>query len=125
MRKLIFIVLACCIAGPASAGVSDSELQKIADEINKRAPMMVDDQTQLTGATGKSNTLTYNYKMLNYTAAQLDKSKFISILKPQLVKAACPKIKIMLDAGIRTVYTYNDKNDALIAAITLDKNTCN
>lgn len=124
MRKLIFIALACCMIGNVAAGVSDSELQKLADEINKRAPMMVDKETQLTGATGKSNTLTYNYKMLNYTAAQLDKDKFISILKPQLVKTACPKIKIMLDAGIKTVYAYNDKNDALIAAVTLDQNAC-
>lgn len=124
MKNLVFGIIACCMAGMANAGIPDGELQKLADEINKRAPMMVDEETQLTGATGKSNTLTYHYKMINYSTAQLDKGKFASIVKPQLITTLCPKIKVMLDAGIKTVYNYNDKDDVLIASVTLDQNAC-
>jgi len=124
MKKLILVLIAWGMVGLAQAGVSNEELKKLADAINKKAPLMVDQETQLTGATGENNTLTYNYKMINYTAVQLDKAKFTSIIKPQLIQSACPKIKPMLDAGITAVYAYKDKAGALIASVSLDKNTC-
>ena len=124
MKKLTLVLLAWVMMGLANAGVSNDELQKAADAINKKAPLMVDQETQLTGATGANNTLTYNYKMVNYTAAQLDKAKFTSVIKPQLIKVVCPKIKPMLDAGVTAVYSYKDKVGDLIASVSLDKSTC-
>lgn len=125
MKRMFIILFVWAIAGYIeAAGVSDKELKLIADAVNKKAPVMVDQETRLVGATGANNTLTYRYTMINYTVAQLNKEKFTSIIKTQLIKVSCPKIKVMLDAGITAVYSYSDKNGALISAVSLDSKVC-
>ncbi len=106
-----------------SLAVSDAELQQIADIVNKQAPAMIDSDTELLGASGSNNTLTYRYKMVNYKATDLDKAKFSQLQREALLKN-CAKIAVLLKTGISIVYSYQGKFGEPIASITTTASDC-
>lgn len=122
MRYLITVLF--FFPALAFAGMSDAELDKIAAEVNKKAPMMVDKETQLVKATGGSNTLTYHYKMVNYAATDMDKKKFDGAVRTALVNSACPSIKPLLNAGINVAYEYVGKDNQKISTVSLSSSDC-
>ncbi len=122
MKRLIIALF--CLPVVAVAGMSDADLNKLAAEVNKQTPVMVDKETQLVKASGGNNTLTYHYKMINYAAKDMDKKKFETAIRDALVKSACPTIKPMLNAGIRVAYNYVGKSDEQISTVTLTGSDC-
>ena len=124
MKRVILVLFAFLLSSFANAAVSDADLKKIADMVNQKSPMMIDSDTQLVGATGGNGQLIYKYKLVNYTASQLDKEKFRSIIEPQLIEGSCPRIKPMLDAGITAVYSYAGKDGTEIISISLSSKEC-
>lgn len=124
MKTLTLVLFTFLLTGYVNAGISDKDLKMLVDAVNKKAPVMIDADTQLVGASGANNQLIYKYKLVNYTADQLDKAKFHSIMKPQLIQGTCPRIKIMLDAGITAVYSYVGKNGGEITSVALSSKEC-
>ncbi len=126
MSKLslrIFIVLALSL--PISVyAVSDAELKQAAAAVNKRAPVMVDQDTRLDGAESGKQSLTYNYTLVNYNSSELDSAKFESAMRPSLLKAGCQALKPILSEGVKVNYIYKGKDAVTVSNISLKPSDC-
>ena len=123
MRKLIPIVL-FFFAGIAVAEIPSAQLKAAADAVNQKAPMMVDNDTRLDGATSSNNNLSYQYTLVNFTKEQLDPNAFASNLKPSLIQATCTTMKIFYQNGVSVTFAYKDKNQQQISAVSIQPKDC-
>ncbi len=97
----------------------DENLNQVATELNKKLPMMVDDQTRLDQVSVKTGTLVYAYTLPNATKNDLDFSSLAKIIKPKMIAnyrdnetmAALRKWSVGLD------YQYKDKNGDFIGEV--------
>lgn len=105
--------------------VTDAELKEAADAVNQQAPIMVDEHTRLDNASAGQQSLTYHYTLVNYAASDLDKTKFVEALRPNLLKAGCQTLKNLLNEGVDVNYSYSGKNKGAIASLTLTASDCN
>lgn len=108
----------------AANAITDNELREAAAAVNQQAPMMVDQETRLDGASSGKQSLTYNYTMVNYAVSDLDVDKFTQALRPSLLKAGCEVLKPLLSQGVDVNYVYRDKAEADIAALKLTAADC-
>src|ERR1043166_2586647 len=51
---------------------SEAHLGKVAAEVNRSVPLMIDAETELLGVGTGPGMLIYNYRLVGYSAAQLD-----------------------------------------------------
>lgn len=97
----------------------DENLNEVATELNKKLPMMVDDQTRLDQVSAKTGTLIYAYSLPNAMKNDLDFSSLAKIIKPKMIAnyrdnetmAALRKGNVSLD------YQYKDKNGDFMGEI--------
>jgi len=110
------------INGPSSMRT----LNKVADEMNKSLPMMVDSETQLTNVIGMDKKFVYNYELIHLDSGNglIDK---ISQLKPNMVNADCstPETRDQfLKNGTTMEYKYYDRNKNYLTAIDILPSDC-
>ncbi|HWO43333.1 MAG TPA: hypothetical protein VNO43_16150 [Candidatus Eisenbacteria bacterium] len=106
---------------------SEEFLSKVAAEINRAAPVMIDPETELLGAVGSEGTLTYRYRMVNYAAAQVNPERFRRGATQRVAQAACstPETRdAFLKKGVTLEYAYFDKERAPIATIAVRPADC-
>ncbi|MFO8025980.1 hypothetical protein [Thiohalophilus sp.] len=126
MRALVIpasILLLCTFSLNASA-VTDDELRQVSEVLNQQAPMMVDQETRLDGAEADNQVLTYNYTLVNYTAADMDRNKFTRALRPTLLKSGCKALEPLLSEGVDVQYVYRGKDKGEIATLGLTGADC-
>lgn len=109
---------------PAAHAISDAELSQAADGVNQQAPLMVDKETRLDGASAGKQSLSYHYTLVNYGVGELDANKFEEALRPSLIKAGCETLKPLLIEGIKVQYIYRDKNNADITSVAVTAAEC-
>lgn len=106
---------------------SAKTLNRLASQLNKNLPMAVDKETELMNVVGLKSTLVYNYRLVNYSASEIDREAVIAHLKPSLVTAACsaPQTRdAFLKEGIVLRYTYFSKDRTYIATIDVAPADC-
>jgi len=102
-------------------------LGKVAAEINRAVPVMIDPETELMPAVGAEGMLHYNYRVVGYSAAQLDHEKFREGAKQRVKQAACsmPETRDgLLKKGVTLRYSYFDKDKKPIATIDVMPADC-
>ncbi len=102
-------------------------LGKVATELNKQLPKLVDQETELTSVSGLEGVIAYNYRLVNRTAADVSATTLTEALKPHATKAACgtPETREkFLNQGITMRYTYADKGGAAIASFDVAPADC-
>src|SRR6266705_2610563 len=74
---------------------SRAHLSKIAAELNRSVPVMIDAETELMPTEGVEGMLIYNYRLISYSAAQIDSKRFAAGAKQRVVQGACntPEIR--------------------------------
>jgi hypothetical protein len=93
---------------------SDKELIKISDDMNKKCPIMVDNETQLDNSKVFDNTLQYNYTLVN--VVKNDSSFDLIGAKKFIMKNAQdnldnrPEMKSYREKKVALKYNYKDKN---------------
>jgi hypothetical protein len=93
---------------------SDKELIKISDDMNKKCPIMVDNETQLDNSKVFDNTLQYNYTLVN--VVKNDSSFDLIGAKKFIMKNAQdnldnrPEMKSYREKNVALKYNYKDKN---------------
>ena len=55
---------------------SQEFLGKVAAEINRSVPVMIDQETELMPAAGAPGMLIYKYRLVSYSVGQLDYNRF-------------------------------------------------
>ena len=105
---------------------SKEYLNQLASELNKSFPMMVDSETEITNVMGFDSMLVYNYRLVNVEVAELDKDKFVSIMRSQLLNGVCtnPETQKIIREGVTLRYTYADKTSKHIASVDVRPADC-
>lgn len=109
----------------------ESELIKAltvaSDQINRRAPIKVDEETRLDRSeVGPGARLTYYYSLTNYLSRDIEPSWLQAYLKPEVKKGACANNKglFTMQNGATFVYAYSGKDGMEIGRFAINKNDC-
>jgi hypothetical protein len=106
---------------------SQAHLSKVAAELNRSVPVMIDQETELLPSQGLDGMFIYNYRLVSYSAAQIDAKKFAAGAKQRLVQRACHTSETrddFLKKGITLRYSYHDKDKQPIAAVDVAPSDC-
>jgi len=106
---------------------SQEFLGKIAAEINKSVPVMIDQETELMPAAGAPGMLIYNYRLVSYSVAQLDHNRFATGAKEKVTQGACNRPETrdgFLKKGVTLRYSYYDKDRQHIATFDVNPSDC-
>ncbi|MGH7823653.1 MAG: hypothetical protein ACREQ7_00520 [Candidatus Binatia bacterium] len=112
---------------PEADPSSQEFLSKVAAEINRSVPVMIDPETELMPAVGTEGMLIYNYRLVSYSAAQLNHEKFRQGARQRVTQAACstPETRDgLLKKGVTLRYSYFDKDRQPIASIDVTPSDC-
>jgi len=123
MRKIMWILF--MMPGICLAGMNAGDLAAVASDVNKRTPMMVDNDTRLDKVDAKGGSkLVYNYTMVNYSYNQFDKKKFTNSFKGSLTKHTCSKLREFISQGVEIVYHYRSSDGKYLTQISVRKSDC-
>jgi hypothetical protein len=106
---------------------SKAYLTKVAAEINRSVPVMIDKETELLPAEGADGMLIYNYRLVGYSVAQLDADKFATGAKERISESACTRPETrddFLKRGVTLRYSYFDKDKRYIASVDVTPSDC-
>src|SRR5678815_4955035 len=68
---------------------SREHLSRIAAEINRGVPLMIDKETELMPTEGHEGMLIYNYRLVGYSVSQVNPQKFAAVAKQKIALGAC------------------------------------
>lgn len=100
----------------------DKELMKVAGEMNKSCPIMVDSETRLDNTMAlPENVLRYNYTLINMTSDMIDVENLKSNLEPMILNQVKtnPDLKLFRDHRTTMSYSYKDKEGRFILQIDI------
>jgi hypothetical protein len=106
---------------------SQEFLAKIAAEINRSVPIMIDQETELMPAVGAPGMLIYNYRLVSYSVTQVDHHRFAAGAKEQVKQGACGRPETrdnLLKKGVTLRYSYFDRDKQHIATIDVAPSDC-
>lgn len=116
---ILFAIILGSMIGKLSVGTNqpnelsiDKALMKMASEINKSCPFMVDENIRADNVTVLvDNTIQYNYTLINYLKEEVDINQLKSNLSSHLLNGikTNPNLKIFRDNKVTMVYAYRDK----------------
>lgn len=104
----------------------DKAMMKIASELNKSCPMMIDAETRLDNAVAlPGNVFQYNYTLVHIEKATADPEEMRNLMGPRIVNyvKTNPQMKPQRDRKTTINYCYKDKAGIffLMIAVTPDK----
>lgn len=104
--------------------IPNYELGKVAAEMNKKGPVMIDAQTRLDNSSASGDTLFYNYTLVSVTA---EDPGFNSIEAKEFVKAGAqknldtnPNMIYFREKKIILKYLYKDKSGKALFDFTIN-----
>ena len=106
---------------------SQEYLSRIAAEINRSVPVMIDQETELMRVGGARGMLIYNYRLVGYSVTKLDHQKFAAGAKQRVTQGACERPETrdeFLKKGVTLRYSYFDKDKQHIATIDVTPADC-
>ncbi len=106
---------------------SKEYLTRIAAEINRSVPMMIDKETELLPSVGEPGMLIYNYRLVSFSAAQIEPERFTAAAKQQVTQGACGRAETrdgFLKKGVMLRYSYYDKDKQHIATVDVTPADC-
>lgn len=104
----------------------DKTLMKVASEVNKTCPMMVDKETRLDNTVALPDKIfQYNYTLVNMVKDSINVQDLKNYLEPNVTNnmKTNPDMKFYRDKKITMTYYYKDKNGVFVIkiAVTPDK----
>ena len=106
---------------------SQTRLSRIAAELNRSVPVMIDQETELLPVQSTEGVLIYNYRLVNYSVAQIDRDKFAVGAKQGLRQRACNTAETrddFLKKGVTLRYSYYDKDKQHIVTVDVTPADC-
>ena len=136
-KRLSFIIAALVVASAVWSVLPRSRqndnprslesLSRVAAELNRSVPVMIDKETELLTTAGAEAMLMYNYRLVRYSLSQLDPNQFATRIKPGVTRNACNRAETreeFLNKGISLRYAYFDKDKQHIATIDVSPTDC-
>ena len=113
--------------GKHSTIASQASLSKLASDMNKGLPMMVDKETELMNTLGLEGVVAYNYRFVNTLSSEIDATQLLSELKAQVSRSACTNPQTrdgLLKHGVTMRYTYVDRDRTYIGSFDVTPASC-
>ncbi|WOX49080.1 DUF2569 family protein [Aeromonas sp. XH] len=104
----------------------EEKLVRLANEMNKNLPKMLDSETTLDTVYTYSGNLQYRYSLVNYSASDIDANVLHENMRPSLVEAACSNSTTasFMQEGVSVSYIYFDKSGEYITSINVKNSDC-
>jgi hypothetical protein len=102
-------------------------LSNVAADLNRSLPTMIDRETELLLTVGAEGMLMYSYRLVNFSATQVDPKKFATAAKQQVTQGACATAETRdgyLRKGVTLRYSYYDKEKQHIATVDVTPSDC-
>lgn len=106
---------------------SQEYLSRIAAELNRGVPLMIDKETELMPSSGHDGMLIYNYRLVGYSWKDFDYQRFAAGARERLVQNACSRPETrddFLKKGVTLRYSYFDKDKQHFATIDVTPKDC-
>ncbi|TXE10743.1 hypothetical protein ES711_02215 [Gelidibacter salicanalis] len=100
----------------------EAELKEAAVQLNKQAPLQVDQFVRLDSAASKGTTnFMYYYTLIDIDKSEVNVDTINKYIKPDLIEniKTHPDLKIYRDHNITMEYKYYDKNGEFATAISV------
>jgi hypothetical protein len=100
----------------------NTELKRVAAELNKSCPVMVDNETRLDNAIAMPDkVIQYNYTLVNMSEESMNLQSFNDYMKPLIINnvRTNPDLKSFRDNKVTLVYNYKDQNGVFIIGIAV------
>ena len=131
LDTLLVVVWVTNFLGTHSANrsglVPEAALARVADEVNKTLPRMLDQETEMSTTMALPGVFVYKYRLVNYSVEQLEPAKLVAKLRPAVINTACtspPTRDGFLKRGVAVRYTYEDRDRKYIAKIDVSAADC-
>jgi len=132
-RKALFQKIGCVLIGVAVlylcskamtgslTSKPDIDLKKIAQQINTKMPLMIDEETMGFRVTADENEIIYDMKIIHSNADEIEVERFKTEMGKNIKADAPnnPNVQVFLKEGIGLRFNYFSKDDVLIASIPL------
>jgi hypothetical protein len=105
-----------------SLGINEEVMRKLASDLNKNCPFMVDKETRFDNAMPlPDNTFQYNYTLINWVKDSLNLNNLYKGLEPGIVNGTktSPGLQIFRDEKVTLVYQISDKNGVFLFKIVV------
>jgi len=131
-KQIISIIIGAVIAAVSYQVVSrvlfptpcfDSQLIKVANEINKNCPIMVDQVTRLDNTmAGPGNSIAYNYTLVNHEATELNIESIKEYITPILINMVktSEEMKSFREIKVSLKYNYRDKSGVFLFSVLIN-----
>ncbi len=101
-------------------------LKKMASEMNSQAPVQLDEDTRMMSVIVLQKTITFNMRLVNYTASQVDPTRVAQAAKENLNYTVCRSkaTRDLIDLGVQYVYLYSGNDGKLVTRVVIDRYRC-
>jgi len=137
VKPIVWIMVGVFTAGTVWWAASDylakpdpssaRHLREVADQINRSMPVMIDKEPELMPSAGYDGMLVYNYRLVSYSASQIDPRKCAAGVKEKVTQGACSRPETrddFLKNGVTLRYSYFDKDNQHIATVDVTPADC-
>lgn len=106
--------------------VARKTLIKMAIDINKQTPIMIDSETRFDYVLATGLTIAYNYTLVNIEEPESISKETIENFKQGIINAQCgdQRVKRAMRSGMKTAYFYKDKNGRYISSFETGIRDC-
>ena len=103
-----------------------TELEAQAARLNAAAPTQMAPGLVLEHATAKDGTFTYIYRLTDKAASQIDGAALAAKQQEYMKNEGCkrPEFVALLDANVRVMQLYIDKDSFTVARVTMEPGFC-
>lgn len=101
-------------------------LKKMAREMNSQMPIQLDEETRVMSVIALQKTITFNYRLTNYSAAQVQPKRIEQVARENLNLIVCKSkaTRDLIDMGVRYVYLYSGNDGKFVTRVVVDRYSC-
>jgi hypothetical protein len=98
----------------------------MASELNSQTPIQLDEDTRMMSVIALQKTVTFNMRLLNYKASQVDPKVIARAARENLNHTVCKSkaTRDLIDMGVQYIYLYSGNDAKLITRVAIDKYRC-
>jgi hypothetical protein len=114
---------------PSSTATIDSVALAASQDINRKAPMVIDSETRLDSTMVANRVFTYKFTLINHAGKGVPQAEIDTIEttdKKRIINLDCstPSMRNILDRGLDLSYLYYGNDGVLISTIAVRKSDC-
>ena len=102
-------------------------LNKMAKQMSSQAPLMIDEETQMSYVIALDKTLNFTMRLVNLNSNEIDATYLNKFVWGNVNYIACKNkaTRDLIDLGVSYIYLYFGKDNRFVTRVVLDHYKCN